>query len=494
MMDPNPETQQLLSAANGECLEPNETELLDEKMTDASSLDNSQQGKTTVAQTVLNLMKTCMGSGVLALSFACQQGGSLLFCFGLPAIALWNVYAVHRLVLCLNLISEKKAADDGSNSNDNGTNEVESQQQQQHAQAASRLRRPTSSPSSKQLTEAFLSPSDEQLLPSAGVSTMGRVAWHAFGPVGLQLLDVSMLFLLVGIIVAYVAGSITFLGDTPFTTKSSLLDGMICSSIMALISLVPHVGHLSWVSASGLLVLLGTMGVIAGYGFKDLSTASNTLSFTTIPLLPVSVTGVSHLFGIAVFSFGVAPLTYTFQSSMQHPVKMVPATCVALSLTSICYVLIGVGMLLCYPNLQGDLLHELPSHGWLPVLTRLAMVWVCIMTAPLLIIPCSELLEGKWQVRKSNVAALRCIICLAAVFVAICMPSFVQVLALVGCACVGLVGFCLPPLFHLRLSSAHREYVSHQTSTWVLDTVMLTWGVGVTLLSTYYTFQRVRHE
>ena len=322
---------------------------------------------------------------------------------------------------------------------------------------------------------------------------MGRVAWHAFGPVGLQLLDASMLFLLLGIIVAYVAGSITFLRDTPFT-MGPVLDGLVCAAVMAFISLVPHVGHLSWVSATGLLVLFGTFVVITGYGVKDhvQQTAETSLSLSSIPLMPKSMTGISHLFGIAVFSFGVAPLTYNFQSSMQQPQKIVPATCIALSLTSLSYIVLGVGLLLFYPNLTGDLLHELPAKGLLPVMTRLAMVWVCIMTAPLLISPCSELLEGKYKIQKR--AALRCGICLTAVFVAIAMPSFVQVLALVGCACVGLVGFCLPPLFHLKLSAPSREYVSHQTSTWVLDTVMLTWGVVVTILSTYYTFERVRHE
>jgi hypothetical protein len=432
--------------------------------------------------------------GVLALSFACQQGGSVLYCLGLPAIALWNVYAVHRLVLCLDLISEKKTSIQSIlhfSSSKNTLIDGESIQQQ-HA----RQRRLHTDNSKQQLMKGLITAADQQTLqssPPAGISTMGCVAWHAFGSLGLQLLDACMLFLLLGIIVAYVAGSVTFLRDTPLS-MGPVLDGLICASIMAVISLVPHVGHLSWVSASGLLILLGTFAVIAGYGINDYNGPHQDTMLSAlqaIPLLPASLTGVSHLFGIAVFSFGVAPLTYTFQSSMQHPQKIISTTCIALSLTSICYIILGVGMLLCYPNLTGDLLHELPAKGLLPILTRLAMVWVCIMTAPLLIIPCSELIEGKWQIQKQ--AALRFGICLTAVFVAICMPSFVQVLALVGCACVGLVGFCLPPLFHLKLSAPSRDYVSHQTSTWVLDTIMLTWGVAVTILSTYYTFQRVRH-
>jgi hypothetical protein len=62
------------------------------------------------------------------------------------------------------------------------------------------------------------------------------------------------------------------------------------------------------------------------------------------------------------------------------------------------------------------------------------------MTAPLLIVPCGQLLEGKWQMEDNR---WRCdlTICAVAVLVAVALPSFVQDLIFVGCACVGMVSF-----------------------------------------------------
>ena len=450
----------------------------------------------------------------MALPFACQQGGWLLFVCGLVGIGAWNTYSIQRLILCLQLIPsdedyETEIHIDGirfeSKTFLSRRNELERIQQQQ-------------------LSPSTSSAAPFSIPPPHNTSTLGRVAWYAFGRAGLQCLDISMLFLLFGIIVAYVAGSISFLADTPLSL-GSLLDGFLAASIMATISMVPHLGHLSWVSATGLLILFGTFVVLAGYGIlqtllvedessnqhqqyshhphhHEPSSPSSTLfSFlpASIPLLPTSISGVSHWFGIVVFSFGVAPLTYNFQCSMKQPERMMQATTIAVSVTTAVYILLGMGMLLLYPHLTGDILHELPyNKGVVPVATRLAMVGVCILTAPLLVVPCSELVESKWNIaasHKHHRTLVRFGICWASVLVAVVMPGFVQVLALVGCLCVGWVGFCLPPLFHLRLSAlAAGDYVSHQTTAWVVDTVLLTWGVAATVLSTAYTFQRVRHD
>ena len=45
-----------------------------------------------------------MGTGTLALAFACQQGGLILYCVGMMGIAAWNVLAVDRLLSCLKYI------------------------------------------------------------------------------------------------------------------------------------------------------------------------------------------------------------------------------------------------------------------------------------------------------------------------------------------------------------------------------------------------------
>jgi hypothetical protein len=199
------------------------------------------------------------------------------------------------------------------------------------------------------------------------------------------------------------------------------------------------------------------------------------------------------------------PLTYSFHSSMREPTELVPATVYAFSFVAIAYTIAGVSLYALYPNLTGDILHELPAATGgteetggggilylLPILTRLAMVTVILLSGPLLIVPTGQLLEEKWHIQDKS-AAVRFGICGTAVLLATALPGFVQVLGLVGCACVGMVSFCVPPLLHLKLvlSSSARSIDSTDVHlllpTLVLDGAMLTWGVIATVISTFYS-------
>jgi len=106
-----------------------------------------------VSQTVINIAKTCMGTGTLALPYAAHQGGVLLHIFGLMAIACWNLYSVQRLLDCLDLLPSSLC------------------QNKHH--------------------------------PPEGTSTLGRVAWYSLGRKGLVALDIMMVMLLAGIVITY---------------------------------------------------------------------------------------------------------------------------------------------------------------------------------------------------------------------------------------------------------------------------------------------------
>jgi amino acid permease len=363
-----------------------------------------------------------------------------------------------------------------------------------------------------------------------------------------------MVLLLLGIVISYVCAAVSFLRDAaaPFRTgslaaaaaaagapsawpSSSWIPAASVAFAMWTMSLVPNVGYLSKMSAVGLLVLLLTFGVIAGYGAaaslrrhshrqaepsalvgatsSAVERAAESGPFAAaLPLLPASVEGVCRWYGIVVYSMGTVPLTYNFRESMRNPGQIMGATRTALASVAFSYLALGIGTLLLFPDLDGDVLHELPGvpsaaaaaaaafqggtatgmpsadpsaipwrrHELLvPLLARLAMVSVVVMTAPLLIVPCGELVEGKiFHRRKVGrrldsrgeepshphqhrhqhqhrhllwIGMTRGILCGVSAAVATAFPSFVQVLAVVGSACVGAVSFVVPPLFHYRL-------------------------------------------
>lgn len=406
--------------------------------------DQAEKGQATVTQTVLNLSKTCMGTGCLALAYGCQQSGVFAYIFGLAGIAAWNVYAVDRLVRCRSHMLEAGRRDE-------------------EASGA-----PTEDAS------------DVRKRPPESTSTLGKVAYFAFGPTGLEVMDVLMIILLLGIVISYLSAVISFLSDTPLTV-GPLGDSLIVACFMALLSLVPDLGHLSGISGVGLLILGGTFAVIAGYGLRDYWGATEDMP--ELPLWPSTNEGISHFFGVSVFGFGMVPLTYNIQESMKRPHLMVPATAGALGGVAIAYIVLGVGLSVLFPNVSGEILHELPSTGWLPTTTRLAMAVVSILTTPLLIVPAGELLEGKFG---GNKAISRFGVCFTAAIVAVLLPSFVQVLAFVGCACVGCVSFCVPPILHMRLVWMRRHDAQLRIRTLLFDTIVLVWGIIATVLGTIY--------
>lgn len=471
-----------------------------------SQEQQQQQGKASFSATVANSMKTCMGTGTLALPFAAQQGGLLLNTVGLLGIAAWNLYAVQRLLQSLRLCQQLHKSSDNNNS-------------------------------------------EQQRPPSFVTSTFGKVAWLAFGEIGVHGLDVALVVLFFGIIVAYEGESVYchdvrfflfaekvkqstnrgvsqpyihtslpfstdailgFVQDTPVNTGVVMVDALIIAAIVGTLSLVPDMGYLAKISASGLAVLVLTFVTIAGYAFMEPPShdASQHPTTTTTTLMNVwpenGMSGVSHWFGCVVFGFGVVPLTYNFYESMARPHQLIQASAVALTGTACLYVSIGCGLLMLYYPVEGDILEKLPTAGFVPLMIRLAMIVVVLFTAPLIVLPCGMILEGKLlpqqQSNKTGQAVIRYSICIVCALTSVMVPSFVDVLSFVGCFSVALVSFVVPPMLHISLvaqtkNSTTTDTSSNNTSTStaaiILDVAMLLWGIAATVISSTYTFRKL---
>lgn len=467
---------------------------------------HGQRGQATVGQTILNLMKTCMGTGTLALAFACQQGGLVVFVVGLLALAAWNLLAVHLLVQCLSHIpAVATAADPSSSSSSILQSQVSDDDDEKIRPDGQEIRAANSSSSTIDRQRSASATSS----PPRGTSTLGRVAWYAFSDAGLQALDVMMVILLLGIIVAYVSAVVSFIGDTPLSLGVGV-DAVLTGLVMACLSLVPDMGYLSGASATGLVVLLSAFVVIAGYGAfgtKEVQQPEEDTAGGSPPpmtLWPQSLNGVSHWFGICVFGYGIVPLTYNLQESMKRPHHFVGASALSLFGVALIYILLGVGLYALFPNLTADVLSEIPDRGLLPIMTRLAMVGTIVATAPLLVVPCAELLEGKfdWAHTAEHRTVVRFAVVGASVVVAVLLPSFVQVLSFVGCFCVATVSFIMPPLLHLRLICREHQQQETQHDKDIatprrilsmrqvgMDVALLSWGIIATVISSICTLR-----
>lgn len=347
--------------------------------------------------------------------------------------------------------------------------------------------------------------------PPEGTSAFSKLGWYALGDFGLWSIDLMMLMLLLFINIALEVAILSFVGETPFTTGEKLLDGTILGLILVPFCIVDDMSGLSKLSRFGLIILGITMAVVACYGFighHDIETVDggeievnnfneNPSPFNLFPL--DGIQGVSKWFGCVVFSFGVVPLTFNFRESMAEPEKLPQAAMISMTLVGVFYIIIGVSFLYLFPNIEDDLLAEIPSTGLIATMTRLAMIVVVMASTPLLIVPCAEIVEGK-ILKKENghgrrsrkgMIIIRTLLLLGTVSVAAKLPDFVSVLSFVGCLAVSMVSFVLPPGLHwLLLGQGIDESqggIDYPLWSRICDISMLFVGFVTTIITTWFT-------
>ena len=396
---------------------------------DNANVDEHHHGHASVSLTIANMSKTCMGTGCLALPFAAKQGGIVLHIAGIIGIAVWNTITVRLLCECYDLT----IGEDEDISPINSSEETSDDPEKRFLMQSSGITTGSTLQSSYESipnhlnieTEAAAGGKIDKHEPPKGMTTLTKLAWYAMGDMGASALDCVMIVYLVGVVVAYMNAMRSFLNDTVFSIEIEGVDTLLLIALMGPLSVAPHTGHLAKFSVMGLAVLGVTFMVVVWYGFsgvaspgvsadtghvnnsswhvlvKDsasdiLENVTNLAGHESSPWLPRNgMAGASQWFGCVVFGFGVTPLTFNFREAMRDPRSLQSATRWAMLLVAVSYISIGVVLFCVYPHIQGDILHELPAGGWLPTLTRLAMVVVVLITAPLLVVPCGELIEKR---------------------------------------------------------------------------------------------------
>ena len=423
-------------------------------------------GTGTVLETALNSAKTCLGTGTLALPYAASQGGYLFNVLGLILISLWNLFSVNRLIHCEVLVRELFG---------DGSEHQEQNCKRQHTRHESRTSRHRRTGSSMRrlfrgmITDANINDDEvqwseenvlaEQNFPPEGTSTYGRVAWYALGPIGLHMMDIALLVLLLGVVIAYEDAIISFVRETPVTTGSAAVDSLATVLIIAPLACVEDLHFLSKTSALGLVIIFLSFGVIFAYGLIQ-NGLSGIGDIAWDDMWPKSLTGACNWFGVTVFGFGAVPITFNLMESMNDPKGMPKATEIALWIVGVTYAVIGNGIgILFKPSVaefKGDVLQELPESLWIPTMIRIAMSLVLTFTAPILLVPCAEIIEGKFgMIDLEHQPHYRILIrfgmCFFCASIAFIVPSFVHIISFIGAFCVVLTSFVFPPLLHLQL-------------------------------------------
>ena len=180
---------------------------------------------------------------------------------------------------------------------------------------------------------------------------------------------------------------------------------------------------------------------------------------------------------------------------MAQPGRVNTSLQIGLLLVYFGYVAISNGVSILFtPSyiFEGDVLQAMPDT-WISLLVRLLMIFVIAVTAPLIAIPCGELVEGKLGLqdhfyKRILVRVLFWLVCIG--FAEFMPVGFVHVVSFLGCFCVAMVGFVLPPLFCLQLST-QRKCRKVIDSTFVCDTMAFVVGLTATSISSKMTFSEL---
>ena len=183
---------------------------------------------------------------------------------------------------------------------------------------------------------------------------------------------------------------------------------------------------------------------------------------------------------------------------MAHPQEVNISLQMGLLLVFLGSISIGNGVAILFSpsyTFEGDVLQVMPGTSWIPLLVRLLFIFVIAVTAPLIAIPCSELIEGKMgiddEVEHSmyKKILLRVSFWLVCISLALYLPNgFVHLVSFIGCFCVSMLGFVLPPLFSLQLSTQSKTAVVRDPM-FICDAGALIIGITATSITSCLTFR-----
>ena len=392
-------------------------------------------------------MKTCVGTGVLALPYAFSQGGALA-CLGMLTLGLWNWWTSMQLLLVREALSSQGHLD---------------------------------------VTER---------------SAYSAIVYSAFGSRGMHLLDFCLGVMLLGVCCALQIQAVELihaLSSLPWYA-CSLLAGCLLAPLVAQRTLA----RLSLVSLAGLAVLaMGLMAVLY-HGWYQYGWPSQ------VPPEALSApqpSGFAQFFGIAAFSFGVQSVLLPVQDGMSDPARAPEALVRALVAVVLAYVLVGVMLstLFCSASAGGPkplIILNLPRPSTVASLVQTSSAAVALLSYPMPLLPLAELVvnlgshscldpllrhreEGTSAMVRANLLARFGLLGVTST-AALTLRSFGALAGFVGCLGL-LTANLLPPLLHLKLCSwprlcaattgmAHPPSRAAATAWVLLDTVLVLIG------------------
>lgn len=205
----------------------------------------------------------------------------------------------------------------------------------------------------------------------------------------------------------------------------------------------------------------------------------------------IDLSGFPFFAGIAIYCYEGAGMVLSLESSMAKEVRYRFRSIFkwTMLLITTLYVLFGVcGYMSFGPDTNPIITLNLPS-GIFPFLVKSCLCFSLFFTFPVMMFPVIQILEKRWNffeaVRwKGNV--LRFVMVFLSAVIVLIIPSFADLMSLVGATCCSLLAFILPALFHLKLFN--KELTISQK---LLDVSLIIVGLVGTFIGTIDSLKRM---
>ena len=280
-------------------------------------------------------------------------------------------------------------------------------------------------------------------------SSMGRIC---MGLPGRVLVDISVLICNLGVC----AGYMVFIGANLRTPLHCWLGYptsiwytyAIVIPILILLTLIPSFRFLAYASMVGWLFLAVAMCTVYYYGIGH--------GFNVDQVVLFNIKGFPLFYGVTAFLFCVHSMVVPVELEMAKPTQMNIVLLVAGAVVVIVNLPFAIyGYLLFGSGTRGVIFDNLPS-GIFNNIVRLMLSVELTLTFPLVFKPASQIFENYLdkilpRLKYVKIFVMRLVLVLVSFLLAIFVPYFQFMAALVGGFATTLLAFIWPPLFHFLL-------------------------------------------
>jgi amino acid permease len=454
-----------------------------------SSSSGKERVGLTAFEAAVALAKCCVGSGVLALPSAVQRGGLVFSPLALIGMASWNYVAVDMMVVCKQIVASRK-------------------------------------------------------LPPGVNSAYSRIAYSAYGWVGVRIADSAFIITLLGVSVTYLITASAMLQDVIGLSDSRAALTWMIGLCLYPLACAEDIQKLAGVNLVALFAIIAGVLVLFWFGIDIYGEDMIKDNWENATYFPETVGDFTYYLGVAAFCFGMCTLVFPVEEAMQDKRDLNKAVWWALAFVVTIYSTVGDGLYSLYKyddrGVMGNVLQNLPLDSAPAFAVRLSIVGVCCLSFPFIFLPPAQMIEKYFfsteedahtatpdradytPVPSSTTPATAAVpadqeedmeppthfyvvrggLLALCTLLATVVPCFGAVVSLLGAFTVTALTFVLPPLCHMEImkqqfnehpqrSDAEKETL-RKTVVW--DVTAVAAGVVLCIIGTVITFQAVLDE